>query len=363
MGRHANTSASAGAPGTPNTAHKLPVPTAIPLWRMFNFNANLKLEVPARNGRGTRVQHSANTPPDAGGRGRKRQTGGGRTSKGLTVKFASFIALCGLASVQILLRAGLPPVPGIDSDGRPLGSSLIERITRRKRVRRLRAMDNAAATTVQCMVRGKLSRRCVQRARSAKALTQRHVAAKRIQRAWHAYEKRGTWWQGAARQKHDAASAIQAVWRGTAARLHLKQQLRDNMVWQRRCRAAMLLQAFARGFVARRQVAAAKVQLREAQHLTARQHSSAVVLQCLARGWVPCVTPLILTLLRRSVAISRAATVPWNARAFDVLQLEDGDDPAPPYPSGNDSEDAPQNPGVHSEQESQRPHPNQEPED
>eukprot|EP00611_Tribonema_gayanum_P024277 TRINITY_DN5320_c0_g1_i1.p1 TRINITY_DN5320_c0_g1~~TRINITY_DN5320_c0_g1_i1.p1 ORF type:complete len:503 (+),score=52.59 TRINITY_DN5320_c0_g1_i1:29-1537(+) len=251
---------------------------------------------------------------------------------------------------KILLRAGLPPVPGIDSDGRPLGSSLIERIKRRKRVRRLRAMDNAAATTVQCMVRGKLSRRRVQRARSAKALTQRHAAAKRIQRAWHAYEKRGTWWQGAARQKHDAASAIQAVWRGTAARLHLKQRKRDNMVWQRRCRAAMLLQAFARGFVARRQVATARVQLRAAQHLTARQHSSAVMLQCLARGWV----------VRKRVALSRAATVAWNAPAFDVPQLEDDEDPAPPYPSGN--EDAPRDPGVHSEQQSQRPHPNQEPE-
>lgn len=196
-----------------------------------------------------------------------------------------------VADVQaILLRAGLPTIPGVGPDGRKesqgadWGRATREAFTRqecrhrlgathsgyksgdglsrsrclssggrelrRSRPRKLRAFEDEMGTQITRVVRGFLERKRYWRRWAAWEEARREASAARIQHAWRGYRKRMGWKELESGVTDCAATMIQARWRGKACRMALARWSLEDALRKRKMVSAVTVQAAARRRIA-----------------------------------------------------------------------------------------------------------------
>jgi hypothetical protein len=111
---------------------------------------------------------------------------------------------------------------------------------------RLRAVDEAAATDIQRVTRGYMGRLWAKRLQRERHEIYRDGCARCIQAAWARYEWRRGWWIRAEGVRNEAATVVQARWRGVSGRRHLAKQRRMDRIRARRAASATKIQSAVR---------------------------------------------------------------------------------------------------------------------
>lgn len=173
-----------------------------------------------------------------------------------------------VADLQLILaHAGLPTIPGVGPDGRKAldgsnwarGRGVVTRARggggpgnrgvvgfSRPRSRKQRAFESEMSTRITKVVRGFLERTRYT-IRWIEWDEQRRLASTiLIQHAWRSYRKRMGWKELEAGVMDQAATEIQAHWRGMSCRMALIRKGKEEDLWARKTVSAITIQAAAR---------------------------------------------------------------------------------------------------------------------
>lgn len=192
----------------------------------------------------------------------------------------------------LLMRAGLPTVPGLGPDGRKApeiyqwGQQRIMlsrgggRARRRVRLWRNWAFEDKMATRITRVVRGFIHRRRFLRHWTAWDQSRREKSAICIQNLWRRHCRHKDWCDRESAFKDRSIVKMQALWRGGAYRKVIASRKRENALWERKIMSAKTIQASIR-----RRIVMARYGARLTLRAERREREARVAAEAFRRRW------------------------------------------------------------------------------